>query len=450
VELRGDSPEHPACGIRLEGLTLACSDFGERFNEIDGTHGTTCWNEPANLEAVVYVENAIRCAIRACEIRGAGYSGVALVHHAQAIELWGNLIHDCGYHGIILQGYAPRTGEAPPDVNREHRIVNNHIHHCGQLVGHGAGIFMHSSGHNLLAHNLIHHMPRYGICAKGQYDCPPGQVWEQWNERANHSRANTIEFNHIHDVNLDSEDSGFISFMSCGRHNIVRSNLLHGCDRELGGGSQGIYLDDGVGYTTVEKNLIYDLEGRPGHGPGTACPIFAKGIFNTIQDNILIGGPKCSALIWNISMVGRSCAHHTYRRNILWIDPAEGQENAVMILCGDWSPNRLDACENNLYWAGGRKAQPVFRIASTTLKLRDWQAYEDRALDRSSLLADPLFVDPAHHDYRLHPESPALKLGIKSFDPSQCGLTPDFPFPANDNPLASCSRAARSAHESRS
>jgi len=37
-------------------------------------------------------------------------------------------------------------------------------------------------------------------------------------------------------------------------------------------------------------------------------------------------------------------------------------------------------------------------------------------------MADPLFVDPAHDDYRLKPESPALKLGFVPIDVDEIGL----------------------------
>ena len=43
-------------------------------------------------------------------------------------------------------------------------------------------------------------------------------------------------------------------------------------------------------------------------------------------------------------------------------------------------------------------------------------------VDKNSLAIDPLFVDPANGDFRLQPNSPAIKLGIKSLDLSTVGL----------------------------
>jgi len=43
-------------------------------------------------------------------------------------------------------------------------------------------------------------------------------------------------------------------------------------------------------------------------------------------------------------------------------------------------------------------------------------------IDAHSLTVDPLFVDPENGDFRLKPNSPALKLGFVPFDMSKVGL----------------------------
>ena len=55
----------------------------------------------------------------------------------------------------------------------------------------------------------------------------------------------------------------------------------------------------------------------------------------------------------------------------------------------------------------------------------DGSAYLDsrraEGLEANSLAADPQFVDPAHGDYRLKPDSPAFGLGFQPIDFSRIG-----------------------------
>ena len=48
----------------------------------------------------------------------------------------------------------------------------------------------------------------------------------------------------------------------------------------------------------------------------------------------------------------------------------------------------------------------------------DWRAM---GFDAHSVVADPLFVDPKNDDFRLKPDSPALKLGFHPIDQSKIG-----------------------------
>lgn len=47
--------------------------------------------------------------------------------------------------------------------------------------------------------------------------------------------------------------------------------------------------------------------------------------------------------------------------------------------------------------------------------------------DRHSVFADPMFVDPANNDYRVQPDSPALRVGFENVETGQWGLTSAFP-----------------------
>jgi hypothetical protein len=59
------------------------------------------------------------------------------------------------------------------------------------------------------------------------------------------------------------------------------------------------------------------------------------------------------------------------------------------------------------------------RFAGATLA--QWQ---QRGHDVHSVVADPLFVDAEKADFRLRPESPALKMGFVPIDMSRFGVRP--------------------------
>jgi hypothetical protein len=73
---------------------------------------------------------------------------------------------------------------------------------------------------------------------------------------------------------------------------------------------------------------------------------------------------------------------------------------------------------HNLYW---NAAGPV---DFNGLTLAQWQALPG-GKGAGSLIADPLFVDPAADDFRLRPESPADTIGFEPFDYSEAGVYGD-------------------------
>ena len=55
----------------------------------------------------------------------------------------------------------------------------------------------------------------------------------------------------------------------------------------------------------------------------------------------------------------------------------------------------------------------------------EWEAWQMAGADTHSVVADPLFVDAAHGDFTLKPDSPALKLGFQPIPLREIGLYPD-------------------------
>ena len=256
------------------------------------------------------------CSIRFCLIENGKGNGVEVYGRAQRVRVYGNEIREQGQHGVALQGMGPPG----PDVNYQHVVENNHIHHCGRLVGHGYGVRIGQSGRNRIVHNHIHHMPRYATTIKGnRYQSLRKQVEEVTFENRHdflHSRENLIAYNDIHDVNMDSQDTGAMESWGPGRDNVYDHNLIYNVGNDRFNLQSGIYLDDASDYFTVTNNIIYGVVGTG----GDQC-IFAKGIGNRIENNVLVVGRTNVAGIRSMEMGGERCDRHVYARNIVVFDP---------------------------------------------------------------------------------------------------------------------------------
>jgi hypothetical protein len=77
--------------------------------------------------------------------------------------------------------------------------------------------------------------------------------------------------------------------------------------------------------------------------------------------------------------------------------------------------------DSNLLYAHGK---PLMVNLTGVEPGQSWSWWLGQGMDRQSLIADPLFADPAKHDYRLRPQSPAFKLGFRPIDLTGVGLLP--------------------------
>lgn len=110
-----------------------------------------------------------------------------------------------------------------------------------------------------------------------------------------------------------------------------------------------------------------------------------------------------------------------------------------------WYDNSGDVVTNNIWMAayrpaggmpGGKWGKEIDRNLFTTADA-DRARFAANGCDANSVVADPMFVDPASGDYRVKAGSPALKLGFRNFPMDQFGVrrerlkkiarTPDLP-----------------------
>jgi parallel beta-helix repeat protein len=170
--------------------------------------------------------------------------------------------------------------------------------------------------------------------------------------------------------------------------------------------TRGIYLDDYTSNCLVYGNLIVRA--------GIGFQLHA-GQHNLVENNVIV---DCKLGMWgcdfpplragNAYTKGMFRANH-FVRNIY----ATSRKDAFLFWWHAWTEYTLERCDENVIYA---PAAEDFRVwwdqhpaGLEKSSVREWQAM---GFDRNSVFTDPLFVDPAHEDYRLQAGSPALSLGF--------------------------------------
>jgi len=267
-------------------------------------------------------------------------------------------------------------------------VTDNHIYAGSRVFHQGHGIWVGQSYDNLVAHNHIHDFYQIGINV--------GWTWRTFKTLA---RNNVIEYNHIHHIG-QGWSSDLAAIYALGRQpgTVIRYNLLHDVEAAEYVG-RGVYLDSRTAEVLVEKNIVYNTSTA---GFGTS-----NGIGNTIRNNIFAFGRDAQIE----PNGGRNLPGDgfTYEHNIVY------WKKGRPLLRQRWN-EKGTVIRNNLYWQEGGGE---IRFGRDT-----WEQWRALGRDEGSLIADPLFVDPTHFDFRLKPGSPASKIGFEPFDLSGVGPRP--------------------------
>ncbi len=277
---------------------------------------------------------------------------------------------------------------APPTANTEtdHNVVsNNYIHDGGILFAGAIGVWVGHASDNEISHNEICDLNYTGI-----------SVGWSWGYGETKHHRNEIAYNHLHHLGRGVlGDMGAIYTLGISPGTKLHHNLIHDiwCYDAVGAG--GIYPDEGSSQIVIENNVVY----RTYSGGLT----FHYGKDDTVRNNIFAYGYGQQVVR------GRNEEHiaFNFERNIVYFNSGR--------VWAAGGPNRNWRADANLYW--DTTGSPLRFL--NDLSLEEWRAL---GFDRKSVVADPLFVAPARGDFRLKPNSPALKLGFKPIDIREAGL----------------------------
>ncbi len=355
------------------------------------------------------------CSVTRSTLTNCGGNALQICDAGHHNRVAGCDIHHVGGQAISLDDAVDWTHR--PEGHLAYNVIdNNHVHDVGD--GGDAwcaiGLLPSSGGNashdNVVSHNLIHDTPRQGISFNGM--------------------GNVVEFNHVHHTNQEQSDTGAIGMGSRDiyeRGSIIRYNYVH----DAGGYNMlkpgvweyphycwGIYLDDYTSGVHVHGNLVVNTYrgGVMVHG----------GQDNVIENNIFIDGAAQQiqyAFIDSLTK-GRNPVHPDKSMWLMTGTKCIGNIFYYTGLESNWIRGTkwtqiIAESDRNVIWHGGRSLTiSVPGIFEST----GWDAWQQLGFDHHSVIADPLFVDAKRGDYRLRPDSPALKLGFKPLPVEQMGL----------------------------
>jgi hypothetical protein len=366
------------------------------------------------LEASIMVDGANHLKFSNCEFAHTGEYAIWFRKGCQNILLEHSFIHDLGAGAIRIgeNGIASNINERTSHIT----IDNNIIRSGGLLFPCAVGLLIGQSGDNGITHNDIGDLSYTGISSG----------WT-WGYGENLAKRNRIEANHLHHLGkgLMSDMSGYYN-LGLSEGTTVTRNLVHDIYAWSYGG-WGLYTDEGSTGVTMSDNLVYNTKTGGFHQH--------YGEKNIIKNNIFAYGVQ-----WQIQFT-KVETHRSFdfTGNIVYWDSAA-------LYAGPFKEGDVGLAKNLFWDASGRTIKFPTVITGQGTDLNQWQVADH---DSGSRIADPLFIDPGHYDFRFQSASPTSSIGFKPFDITGAGVygeaswkikaqgnesTPETPLPILSKP----------------
>jgi len=413
----------PVSRLTLEGFRIAHT--ASTFLSTCEVPSLSDWS--IHRGGAVFLQGTRDCAIRNCWFDAVGGNAVFVNQYNRNATVSGCKFTEAGDSAIAFVGSLELTSGTERAFPYECKAYDNLIHDCGVFGKQTAGVYLSRAKRISASHNLIYNMPRAAICIGDG-------TWG----------GHIIEFNHFHDTVRETGDHG--PFNAWGRDkywSLTQSHLAYTKNHSLEAGPVEV---DAMEPVIIRNNFF---EEKPESIEGVHGPVFGIDlddgasnyeIYNNVTKNVsmkLREGAKRTIHnnVWFNSVVapcfhvGNEYNHDRYFCNITVMSRDDVYSIIAPPARGPW----LEEIDSNCFFArSGAFTARVQELrgekrSDPAVQKYDLEGWRRLGFDAHSVFADPLFVDPERNDFRVQPDSPALKLGFKNFEMGKWGLTDEFP-----------------------
>ena len=234
-----------------------------------------------------------------------------------------------------------------------------------------------------------------------------------------HTHDNLIEYNEIHNVMEKMGDGNGIYIRGAGAGNLIRRNYIHHLVTPMlmqaairtDGGQRDTLIAENLIYKCMAQGIILKLNNCAENNIVADVLAPPRGYYLSLREGPLTGG-----------VIKRNIFYSINKKTVFIDELAPGKGRTTEDRRGRTLAKSKDAdTDYNIYYCAADS-----ELGKTMLEKQ-----RVNGVDVHSLAIDPLFVDPENGDFRLKPNSPALKLGFVPFDISKVGLHGDGSLPEN-------------------
>ncbi|MGD8241023.1 MAG: chitobiase/beta-hexosaminidase C-terminal domain-containing protein, partial [Armatimonadota bacterium] len=412
IDFRG-TPEEPVQHINLRGLhfTQTQTTFMDDYDDI--ARGD--W--AIHRGGAVYLTGAEDCRIDDCLFEQVGGNGLFVDGYNRRVNVAGCYFTGTGDSAVCFVGWPEAVrdyqtwskgveeitdlepGPKSPDYPAQCSVRNSIMHDVGVYGKQTSAILVSMSLEIAMSHCTIYNIPRAGVTindgAWGGHILEHCDIWETVRETGEHGPFNGWGRERFWKglrkdlVHLDAI-----------KPVIIRGNRIRNFRQSVSAGNWTIDLDDGCSNYEIYSNLSL----------GSTLKL-RDGYFRHAWNNIHVSGVPLGWHCWPRE------SGDVFERNINVITGAAAGADRPQT--NQLRPARMpdhpwgERMGPNLWWNVNTKE---FSLAGM-----DWEQYRARGYGEGSVVADPLFVDPAKGDYRVKPGSPALAIGFENFPMDQFG-----------------------------